>query len=487
MKLRRIAAKCVDLRQERPTAYVRLTEIKELPRNPAHHGTMLEQSLLLTDLYELSMLEAYAAHGMAETAVFELFVRNLPPGRGFLMAAGLEQAVEFLEAMRFTPDELAWLLASGMFSSGFLDGLKDLRFTGDVDALPEGTVFFPNEPVLRVTAPLPQAQLVETRLLNLVHFQTVIASKAARMVLAAPGKQLVDFGLRRAHGAEAGLLAARASYLAGFSSTATVLASRDFGIPVVGTMAHSFVQAHDDEATAFERFARVRPKALTLLIDTYDTERGAAIVAGLAPRLAAQGITIGAVRLDSGDLASHAHAVRAILDVAGLQAIRIFASGGLDEHSLLALCRGGAPIDGFGVGTSLTTSADAPALDCAYKLQEYAGRPRRKRSEGKATWPGRKQVYRRYTAHGTIAADVVALLDEATDGEALLQPAMRDGKRVPGFPGLMEARIRAAGALAQLPDTLRRLEPADVPVEISRGIRQLAAQADRAATPDHAL
>src|ERR1035437_4140690 len=245
---------------------------------------MLEQSLLLTDLYELSMLEAYAAHGMAETAVFELFVRKLPPGRGFLMAAGLEQAVEFLETMRFMPDELAWLLASGMFSSGFLDGLKDLRFTGDVDALPEGTVFFPNEPVLRVNAPLPQAQLVETRLLNLVHFQTVIASKAARMVLAAPGKQLVDFGLRRAHGAEAGLLAARASYLAGFSGTATVLASRDFGIPVVGTMAHSFVQAHDDEATAFERFARVRPQALTLLIDTYDTERAAGIVVRLGAR-----------------------------------------------------------------------------------------------------------------------------------------------------------------------------------------------------------
>jgi len=460
-----------------------LTEIKETRRRAAHRFTMPEQSLLLTDLYELAMLEAYAAHGMADTAVFELFVRKLPAERGFLMVAGLEQVVAFLEAMRLTPDELAWLRASGMFSAAFLDGLAGLRFTGDVDAMPEGTVCFSDEPILRVTAPLPEAQLVETRLINLLHFQTVIASKAARMVLAAPGRQLVDFGLRRAHGAEAGLLAARASYLAGFAGTATVLAGRAFGIPMVGTMAHSFVQAHDDEATAFERFARARPRALTLLIDTYDTERGAAIVAAIAPRLTAAGITIGAVRLDSGDLAAHARAVRAILDAAGLQAIRIMASGGLDEHILLSLCRSGAPIDGFGVGTSLTTSSDAPALDCAYKLQEYAGRPRRKRSEGKATWPGRKQVYRRYHADGSIAGDVVALIDEPTEGEALLRPAMRGGKRVDDLPDLAAARLHAAAALAQLPEALRRLEPGRVPVEISQGIRRLAADLDQATAP----
>lgn len=442
---------------------------------------MSEQSLLLTDLYELSMLEAYAAHGMTGTAVFELFVRKLPPGRGFLMAAGLEQAVQFLETMQFTLDELTWLRASGMFSDRFLDGLQDLRFTGDVDAMAEGTVFFPDEPVLRVTAPLPEAQLVETRLINLLHFQTVIASKAARMVLAAPGKQLVDFGLRRAHGAEAGLLAARASYLAGFNGTATMLAGREFGIPVFGTMAHSFVQAHDDEAAAFERFAQVRPRGLTLLIDTYDTERGAAIVAALAPKLAAQGITIGAVRLDSGDLAAHARAVRGILDAAGLAGIGIFASGGLDEFSLRSLCRGGAPIDGFGVGTSLTTASDAPALDCAYKLQEYAGRPRRKRSEGKATWPGRKQVYRRWHDDGTIAADMVALVDEPAEGEALLWPAMRAGRRVDSLASLTEARAHAAASLARLPRQLRRLETEHVPVQISRGIRRLAAEMDQAA------
>jgi nicotinate phosphoribosyltransferase len=462
-----------------------LTEINKDRLVFRHRSVMPEPSLLLTDLYELSMLDAYAKHQMAETAVFELFVRKLPEQRGFLMACGLELVVQFLESIRFTPDELAWLRASNMVSLRFLSGLKGFRFTGDVDAMLEGTVFFPDEPVLRVTAPLPQAQLVETRLINLVHFQTVVASKAARMVLAAPGKQLVDFGMRRAHGAEAGLLAARASYLAGFSGTATVLANRNFGIPIVGTMAHSFVQAHDDEATAFERFARARPQALTLLIDTYDTEHGAAIVAKLAPRLAAEGIIVSAVRLDSGDLGSHARAVRAILDAAGLQTIHIFASGGLDEHSLLSLCRSGAPIDGFGVGTSLTTSSDAPALDCAYKLQEYAGHPRRKLSEGKATWPGRKQVYRRYHADGTIAADTVTLAAEPAGGEALLWPIMRDGKRVAGLPDLMEARAHAAASLARLPKALRQLEPDHVPLQISHGIRQLAAEMDQAAASGH--
>ncbi len=441
---------------------------------------MTQASLLLTDLYQLSMLEAYAAEGLQQTAAFELFVRKLPPRRGFLMAAGLGQVVEFLEGFRFAPDELAWLHSSGMFSASFVDSLADLRFTGDLDAMPEGTLFFPDEPVLRVTAPLPQAQLAETRIINLVHFQTIVASLAARMVLAAPGKQLIDFGLRRAHGAEAGLLAARASYLAGFSATATLEANRRFGVPVFGTMAHSFVQAHDSEESAFERFARVRPKALTLLIDTYDTERGAEIVARLAPKLARDGISVAAVRLDSGDLAAHARAVRRILDDAGLQAVRIFASGGLDDLSLLSLCRSGVPIDGFGVGTSLTTSSDAPALDCAYKLQEFAGRPRRKLSEGKATWPGRKQVYRRFQSDDTIAEDVVALADEPVEGAPLLQPIMRGGRRVKDIPDLAAARRQAIQSLATLPEPLRRLEPVQIPIRISDGIRGLAAEMDRA-------
>ena len=292
---------------------------------------------------------------------------------------------------------------------GFLDYLARLRFTGDVDAMPEGTIFFANEPIIRVIAPLPEAQLVETRLINILHFQSVVASKAARMVLAAPGKQLVDFGLRRAHGAEAGLMAARASYLAGFDGTATVLARKDFGIPVFGTMAHSFIQAHDDETAAFSAFARSRPDNLVLLIDTYDTEAAARKVVKLAPRLKEAGIAVHGVRLDSGDLVALSKSVRRILDEGDLQDVTIFASGGLDEDELARILGANAPIDGFGVGTSLTTSSDAPALDCAYKLQEYAGLARRKRSAGKATWPGRKQVWRSFGGDGRMAGDVLAL------------------------------------------------------------------------------
>jgi len=440
----------------------------------------LDASPFWSDLYELAMLDAYATDGMTETAVFELFVRKLPPGRGFLMAAGLAQGAAFLETLRFTADELAWLREGGHFRAAFVEELAALRFTGDLDALPEGTIFFPDEPVLRVTAPLPQAQLVESRLMNLVHFQTVIASKAARMVLAVPGKQLVDFGLRRAHGAEAALFAARASYLAGFAGTATVPAGRAFAIPLFGTMAHSFVQAYDDEATAFERFARARPDHLTLLLDTYDTERAAQIVVRIAPRLAAAGIAVGAVRLDSGDLGAHARKVRAILDAGGLARTTIFVSGGLDEDIILRLVREQAPIDGYGVGTSLTTSSDAPALDCAYKLQEYAGRPRRKRSEGKATWPGRKQVYRRYGSDGTIAGDTIALDDEVVDGRPLLQPVMRAGRVIAPLPDLTAARETAASELTRLPAALRRLEPGTVVVDVSPGIRSLAEELDRA-------
>ena len=436
-------------------------------------------SILLTDLYQLSMLQAYAEGGMQARASFEFFVRKLPQRRGFLMAAGLTQVVEFLETLRFTSDDLDYLHSSGRFGRDFIEGLAELRFTGDVDAMPEGTIFFPDEPVIRVSAPLPQAQLVETRLINLIHFETLVASKAARMVLAAPGKQLIDFGLRRAHGAEAGLLAARASYLAGFDGTATMLAEPRFGVPIYGTMAHSFVQVHDDEDAAFEHFARVRPAGLVLLIDTYDTERAAEKVARLAPRLKRAGIVVQAVRLDSGDLAEHARKVRAIFDRASLREIRIFASGGLDEDQLKAFSREHAPIDGYGVGTSLTTSQDAPALDCAYKLQEYAGVPRRKRSEGKATWPGRKQVFRRFDANGTMCGDQVTLADEPGEGEPLLRPAMRDGRRIPDFPSLVQSREWAAESLIRLPEPLRRLEPAHYSAEISRSLRNLADELDR--------
>ena len=295
---------------------------------------------LLTDLYQLAMLQGYREYGLEKTAVFELFVRKLPPRRGFLMAAGLEQALAFLETLRFDAAALDYLRGSRRFPDGFLDWLAALRFTGDVDAMPEGTIFFPDEPIIRVTAPLPEAQLVETRLLNLLHFETVVASKAARMVLAAPGKLLVDFGLRRAHGAEAGLLAARASYIAGFAGTATMLAEQQFGIPLYGTMAHSFIEAHDSEVVAFEHFARSRPQGIVLLIDTYDTEQAAENAVGLAKRLANDGIFIRGVRLDSGDLAAHARRVRAILDAGGLTEAIIFASGGTRRGSACRLYPG---------------------------------------------------------------------------------------------------------------------------------------------------
>ncbi|TMJ25628.1 MAG: nicotinate phosphoribosyltransferase, partial [Alphaproteobacteria bacterium] len=416
-------------------------------------------SPLLTDLYQLNMMQAYLDHGETKTAVFEFFMRKLPDRRGFLLAAGLEQALDFLEGLRFTPEEIAWLAETGRFGKGLLDHLAELRFTGDVHAMPEGTVFFADQPILRITAPLPQAQLIETRLINIVHFQCLVASKAARMVLAAPGKLMVDFGLRRAHGAEAGLMAARASYIAGFAGTATVLADRLFGIPIFGTMAHSFIQAHDDEVAAFELFAQSRPENLTLLIDSYDTEAGARKVVALAPRLARRGITIRAVRLDSGDLVALSKSVRRILDAGGLGEVRIFASGGLDEDSVDAMLRAGAPIDGFGMGTSLTTSSDVAALDCVYKLQEYAGLPRRKQSTGKATWPGRKQIWRQYDGAGRMCGDILSLESDHKSGEPLLQLVMQGGRRVAPSPTLAEIRARTARDLARLPEPLRRREP----------------------------
>lgn len=445
----------------------------------------MDDSALLTDLYELTMLQAYHDEGMRDTAVFELFVRVLPPQRNFLILSGIEQALDYLETLHFTTGELDWLTRTARFKPGFLDWLRDFRFTGDVHAMREGTAFFPNEPVLRVEAPIGEAQFVESRLLNLVNFSSLIASKAARCVLAAPDKLLVDFGLRRAHGSEAGLLAARAAYLAGFAGTATVLAGPRFGIPVHGTMAHSYVEAHDREIDAFTQFSLSQPANVTLLIDTYDTETAAVKVVVLAPELERRGVTLRAVRLDSGDLAEHAKRVRAILDEGGLSGVHIFASGNLDEERLAALREAGAPIDGFGIGTHLTTSADAPSLDSVYKLQSYAGVPRRKRSEGKATWPGAKQVFREFDGDGRLLRDRVALVDEpAEGGRPLLQAVMRGGKRIRPPEPLDELRRHAADSLARLPERLRRLErvapDAAYPVAISPALQQLAADLDRA-------
>jgi len=436
-------------------------------------------SPLLTDLYQLNMLQACLEAGQTDTAVFEFFVRALPDRRGFLMAAGLEQALDWLERLCFSEDELTWLASTGRFSSRLLDALRGLRFTGDVEAMPEGSIFFGNEPVLRVIAPMPEAQFVESRLINILHFQTIVASKAARMVLAAPGKSLIDFGLRRAHGGEAGLMAARASYVAGFDGTATVMAGQRFGIPLSGTMAHSFIEAFDDEASAFEAFAHARSKGLVLLIDTYDTERAARRVVALAPRLRAQGIDINGVRIDSGDLDALSRSVRRILDEGGLKDVIIFASGGLDEDDLREFTRRGAPIDGYGVGTSLTTSSDAPALDCAYKLEEYAGRARRKHSLGKATWPGRKQVWRSYGPDGRMSGDVLSTGSDRQAGEPLLKPVMRGGRRVAPSPSLGDVRAFSAGELARLPEPLRRLELETVyPVSVGQALIDLTADVD---------
>ncbi|MDD3447127.1 MAG: nicotinate phosphoribosyltransferase [Zavarzinia sp.] len=426
------------------------------------------------------MCKAYFDQGRTATAVFELFVRRLPARRGFLMAAGLEQVLDYLETLRFSAADLDFLARDGRFPPDFLRRLEALRFTGDVDALPEGSVFFADEPILRVTAPLPEAQLVETRIINLIQYQTLVASKAARCRLAAPGRLLVDFGLRRAHGAEAGLMAARASYLAGFAGTATVQAQRDFAIPTYGTMAHSFVQVHDEEAEAFEAFARARPDNVVLLIDTYDTEAAARKVVALAPRLRTDGIMVKGVRIDSGDLVDLSRRVRLILDEGGLPDVTIFASGGLDEADLHRLLREGAAIDGFGVGTALTTSADVPSIDIVYKLQEYAGLARRKRSTGKETWPGRRQVWRHFDMDGRMTGDVLSTSDDRQGGRPLLQPVMRAGRRVVPSPSLAEVRERAAHDLGQLPEALARLdEGAGYTIDVAPRLRALAEQVDR--------
>jgi nicotinate phosphoribosyltransferase len=429
-------------------------------------------SALLTDLYQLNMLQAYLELGQTDVAVFEFFVRKIPSQRRFLLGAGLEQALDYLENLRFSQDELSWLAQTGRFSTKLIDYLANLRFSGDVHAMPEGTAFFADEPILRITAPLPEAQLVETRLINLLHYQSLIASKAAGMVLLAPNKLLVDFGLRRAHGAEAGLFAARASYIAGFAGTATVLAEKAFGIPTYGTMAHSFIQTFDDESKAFESFAKARPDNLVLLIDTYDTEAAARKVVALVPRLDLLGIKIRGVRIDSGDLVALSKSVRKILDDGGCKETIVFVSGGVDETTLAAFAEADAPVAGIGIGTSLTTSSDAPALDCAYKLQEYAGLPRRKRSVGKATWPGRKQVWRRYGADGRMSSDILSTHDDEQDGEPLIQLVMQQGRRVRAPLTLGDIRTHARQQLDRLSLT------SSYTVEVADDLKQLAASVD---------
>jgi nicotinate phosphoribosyltransferase len=425
---------------------------------------------LLVDLYELTMGESYVARGLAERpATFELFVRTLPDGWGYLLAAGIDDALDALESLRFTADELAYLEATGLFTPPFLERLAALRFTGDVRAVPEGTAFFPREPVLEVTARLLEAQLVETLVLNRVHVATVLASKAARSVDAAGGRRLVDFGLRRAHGAEAGLIAARSAWLAGFDATSNVLAGQRYGIPVAGTMAHSYVESFPSEEAAFAAYLDSYPDGSTLLIDTYDTVEGARRAARVAHAVAARGGRLGAVRIDSGDLAEVSRVVRDVLDGEGLADVTIFASGNLDERSIAALLAAGAPIDGFGVGSRLAVSADAPYLDAVYKLVAFDGRPVRKLSPGKATLPGAKQAWR------SPGGDTIAPADEpGPDGATpLLEPAMTGGVRVRPT-SLAAARERAAAQRAALAPAHRRLDAAPYPVAVTDALARLA-------------
>lgn len=440
-------------------------------------------SPLLTDLYQLTMLQGYLRRGMNDTAVFEFNVRRLPESRNFLMAAGLDSVLAFLEEVRFTEEELAYVEATKRFSREVLDYLRDFRFTGDVHAMPEGTVFFPDEPVIRVTAPLPMAQLVETRIINLIHVQTLLAGKAARCVLAADGRAvLVDFGLRRAHGAEAGLFAARPAYLAGFAGSSTVLAEALYGIPAFGTMAHSFIEARGDEQEAFIDFSRANPGNTTMLIDTYDTLEGARKVVETASRLEKEKIAIRAVRLDSGDLLDLSKKVRKILDEGGLAGVGIFASGDIDEYMIRYLLGQGAPIGGFGVGTKLDTSSDASYLNCAYKLMEYGGKARMKKSEDKATWPGRKQVFRAFN-DGIMTGDLISLEGEEEEGVPLIQPVMAGGRRIASPEKLDEIRTRAGKQIEALPPDLRTLEPSPpYPVRIAPALDRLRAEVEKTLT-----
>ncbi len=429
---------------------------------------------LSTDLYELTMAASYHALGMQGKAVFSLYVRRLPPNRSFLVVAGIVEALRYLSQLRFDPDALAYLRSLPVLPREFVDSLADFQFTGDVWAVREGTVLFPDEPILEVEAPILQAQLIETVVLNAIHYPSLVATKAARCRLAAPGKTLVDFGLRRTPSLDAGLAAARAAYLAGFASTSNVLAGEIYGIPVTGTVAHSFIEAFPSELEAFRAFARTYPGDPVLLIDTYDTLRGAQHAVQVARELRAEGRRVRAVRLDSGDLVALSYQVRRILDEAGFPEIQVFASGGLDEYTLAEFTRAGAPIDGYGVGSRLGTSDDAPLVDMAYKLVEYAGHPALKLSTGKQTLVGAKQVWRHTAKDGRYDGDVIAVREEAPPGpewHPLLQPVMRGGQ-VLELPSLSVLRAEHLAEMERLPEALRRLDRVEpYPVQLSPLLR----------------
>ena len=439
-------------------------------------GTSQNTSLsLFTDLYELTMAQAYWQAGVTAEACFSMFARRLPTNRGYLVFAGLEDMLDALSGLRFSEGDIAQLRSMGLFDEGFLEYLSGLRFTGCARAMPEATVFFANEPVLEVTASVIEAQIVETLLLNLFNTHTMLATKAARVVEAADGRTVVDFAARRTQGIDAATKLARAAYIAGFAGTSNVLAARRYDIPAVGTMAHSFITSFDSEIEAFSAYAESFPDNSTFLVDTYDTLEGIRNAITVAKRMREQRRELNAIRLDSGDLLALSVEGRAMLDAAGLSHVQVLASGGLDEFQVADLVREGAAIDGFGVGTNVGTSADYPWLDCVYKMVEYDGKPTMKLSEDKETLVGAKQVFRRVDADGMYAEDVIGSADEpAPDGAAaLLSDVMKGGKRLHEAPSLDGLRERWSGELERLPAAHRRIRsPDEYPVLVSDTLRE---------------
>ncbi len=441
---------------------------------------------LFSDLYELTVSAAFLERDMNATAAFELGLRHMPPNRGYMLAGGIERVIEALEEFRFDAPAMEHLESLKLFQPRFLEFLAGLRFTGSVRAVREGAIFFAGEPILEVCAPLIEAQLIETLLLNQVGFATMVTTKAARCVSAAEGRRLVDFGPRRAQGADASLVAARASYLAGFSGTASVAAGRRYGIPVYGTMSHSFVMAHKRELNAFEEFAATFPKLSTLLVDTYDTIAGIQNAAQAGLRLREAGSKLSGIRLDSGELRDLSVRARKILDQAGLSDVPIFGSGNLDEYRIAELLVSRAPIDAFGIGTALAVSEDAPAGDFYYKLVEYGGEPRMKLSAGKASMPGRKQIFRAYNDAGTPYGDLVGLLDEGTvtvarefrhtpaATRAMLETQMEAGRRKLPRPSLEDLRAQTHAEFERLDSRLKALrKPAEYPVRTTAALNAM--------------
>ena len=429
---------------------------------------------MATDLYQLTMVAGYFERGMNHKSTFELFVRCLPVRRSYLIAAGLEQVIYYLRNMRFTAEFLKYLNNLSIFknvSREFFDYLKGFRFSGDVYAVPEGTVVFANEPIIRVTASMIEAQIIETYLLSMINYQTLIASKASRVVHAAGGRGVIDFGTRRAHGPQAGVLAARACFIGGCVGTSNVLAAYELGIPPIGTIAHSWVMAYDDEYESFQDFNKVFPDNTVLLIDTYDTIKGAKLATKIGKKLKG-------VRLDSGNITLLSKRVRKILDDAGLEQVKITASGDLNEYKISQMLAKGARIDSFGVGTEMVTSKDVPALGGVYKLveQEIEEKlmPKMKFSKDKSTCPSKKQVYRFLDKKQLFKKDIIGLVDEEFDANELLLPVMKKGKLVCKVPTVQQIQKTAAKNISQLPEKLKDLDSTtEYSVTISKRLRQV--------------